>query len=248
MTRLRTLRAQAAEELRALIAADYRPGDRLPPEAELARRIGLSRNTVREAVAILVTDGLVERRWGVGTTVLAPAPPASFSVTDVIPVKEIIKSSGREPGLSHWHLASVRPGPEVAAGLDLPGDDSETWYVERVFTVDGQPAVRLRDWCLKTIAGRTVDLTPLRDVEVDFIGLIRDQSGETLHRMEGKIQAALAGDAFGIRPDDRPVPLVQITQTCFTGSGSAIGYSVVQFDTEIVDLTLRRAFNSAGLQ
>ncbi|MEV0007999.1 GntR family transcriptional regulator [Streptomyces sp. NPDC051840] len=247
MTRLRTLRAQAAEELRTLIATDYRPGDRLPPEAELARRIGLSRNTVREAVAILVTDGLVERRWGVGTTVLAPAPPASFSVTDLVPVKEIIRSAGREPGLSHWHHASVRPDPEVAARLDLSGEDAETWYVERVFTVDGQPAVHLRDWCLKTIGGRPVDLTPLRDVDVDFIGLVREQSGETLHRMEGKIQAALSGEAFATGGETATVPLVQITQTCFTSSGSAIGYSVVQFDTEVVDLTIRRAFsNSVG--
>ncbi|MFJ9174036.1 GntR family transcriptional regulator [Streptomyces sp. NPDC102360] len=245
MTRLRTLRAQAAEELRTLITTDYRPGDKLPPEAELARRIGLSRNTVREAVALLVSEGLVQRRWGVGTTVLAPAPPASFSVTDVIPVKEIIKNAGHEPGLSHWHHRSVRPDPDVAAQLDLPADDTQVWYVERVFTIDGKPAVHLRDWCLKTIGERPVDLTPLRDVEIDFIGLVREQSNETLHRMDGKIQAALSGEAFASEDAARPVPLVQITQTCYTTAGSAVVYSIVQFDTEVVDLTIRRAFGGA---
>ncbi|MEU5060247.1 MULTISPECIES: GntR family transcriptional regulator [unclassified Streptomyces] len=242
MTRLRTLRAQAAEELRTLIARDYKPGDRLPPESELARRIGLSRNTVREAVALLVSEGLVQRRWGVGTTVLAPVPPASFSVTDVIPIKDIIKSAGHKPGLSHWNHRSVKPDPDIAAHLDLPDDDAETWYVERVFTVDGQPAVHLRDWCLKTIGGRPVDLTLLRDVEVDFIGLLREQSGETLHRMEGKIQSALSGDVFATGANSQPVPLVQITQTCYTAAGSAVVYSIVQFDTDVVDLTIRRAF------
>lgn len=247
MTRLRTLRAQAAEELRTLIASDYRPGDRLPPEAELARRIGLSRNTVREAVALLVSEGLVQRRWGVGTTVLVPVPPASFSVTDVIPVKEIIKNAGHEPGLSHWNHASVRPDPDVAAHIDLPEEDAETWYVERVFTVDGRPAVHLRDWCLKTIGGRPVDLTQLHDVEVDFIGLLREQSGETLHRMEGKIQGALSGEAFATGTSAQPVPLVQITQTCYTTAGSAVVYSIVQFDTDVVDLTIRRAFTGADM-
>ncbi|MGW0667212.1 GntR family transcriptional regulator [Streptomyces sp. NPDC002746] len=246
MTRLRTLRAQAAEELRTLIATDYLPGDRLPPEAELARRIGLSRNTVREAVALLVADGLVERRWGVGTTVLEPVPPASFSVTDVIPVKEIIKNAGHEAGLSHWDHRSVRPDPDIVARLDLPEAGAETWYVERVFTVDGRPAVYLRDWCLKTIGGRPVDLTGLRDVEVDFIGLLRDQSGETLHRMEGKIQGAISGDAFAVGANARPVPLVQIVQTCYTTAGSAVVYSIVQFDTDVVDLTISRAFGAGG--
>lgn len=247
MTRLRTLRAQAAEELRTLIAGDYLPGDRLPPEAELARRIGLSRNTVREAVALLVAEGLVERRWGVGTTVLAPVPPASFSVTDVIPVKEIIKNGGHEPGLSRWDHRSVRPHPDIAAHLDLPEEDAETWYVERVFTVDGKPAVHLRDWCLKTIGGQPVDLSPLHDVEVDFIGLLRDQSGESLHRMEGKIQGAISGDAFATGADAQPVPLVQIVQTCYTTAGSAVVYSIVQFDTDVVDLTISRAFGGSGV-
>ncbi|WP_328325030.1 hypothetical protein [Streptomyces sp. NBC_00455] len=53
-----------------------------------------------------------------------------------------------------------------------------------------------RDWSLKVIGGKPVDLEPLHDVEVDLRSLVRTQTGETLQRLEGKIQAALAGDVF----------------------------------------------------
>ncbi|WP_237536127.1 GntR family transcriptional regulator [Streptomyces sp. SID3343] len=246
MARLRTFRAQAADELRIIIERDYRPGDRLPRETELARIIGLSRNTVREAVALLVAQGLVERRWGVGTTVLAPAPPASFSVTEVVPVKDIIKNAGNTPGLSHWKCVTTIPEPAVAAHFDPAPADAETWYVERVFTTDARPAVYLRDWCTKSLAGHDVDLRPLADVEVDLIGLVKEQTGQTLRRLEGKIQAALADGVFLGADATAPLPLVEIAQTCFTAAGDAVIYSIIQFDTTIVDLTLRRAFTPSG--
>lgn len=50
-----------------------RPGDRLPTEHELAEACGVSRNVVREAIARLRSDGVVESRQGVGAFVLEPA-------------------------------------------------------------------------------------------------------------------------------------------------------------------------------
>src|SRR4030095_6914518 len=46
-----------------------RPGDRLPTEAEVVRRYGVSRTVVREALSQLQAAGLVETRHGVGTFV-----------------------------------------------------------------------------------------------------------------------------------------------------------------------------------
>lgn len=63
------------EELRArmreLVSA-ARPGDRLPSERDLSRRWGAARMTVRGATDALVAEGLVARRHGSGTYVLAP--------------------------------------------------------------------------------------------------------------------------------------------------------------------------------
>jgi GntR family transcriptional regulator of arabinose operon len=44
-----------------------RPGDKLPSEAELCRQFGVSRNSVRQAIGHLVSEGWLESRQGVGT-------------------------------------------------------------------------------------------------------------------------------------------------------------------------------------
>ena len=49
------------------------PGDRLPSEPELARDLGVSRATLREAMRIFETQGLIRRRQGAGTYVLSPS-------------------------------------------------------------------------------------------------------------------------------------------------------------------------------
>jgi len=64
---------QVGESLRRAIASGkYGPGDRLPSEVELTEAHGVSRTVVREAVAALRSDGLVEVRQGAGIFVIAP--------------------------------------------------------------------------------------------------------------------------------------------------------------------------------
>src|SRR5690242_1061686 len=66
---------QAAQQIRELIArGEFRPGDRLPPERDLARKLGISRPTVREAMVALEIAGLIEIRTGAGIFVSAAAP------------------------------------------------------------------------------------------------------------------------------------------------------------------------------
>lgn len=55
---------------RDILTGRYRPGDRLPPERELAERLGTNRNTLREALRMLEADNLVRARQGDGTIVL----------------------------------------------------------------------------------------------------------------------------------------------------------------------------------
>src|SRR4051812_25712911 len=69
----RRLYRQIAEQIRALIrAGEYQPGGRLPPERDLARQLGVSRPTVREALIALEVEGLVEVRVGSGIYVRPP--------------------------------------------------------------------------------------------------------------------------------------------------------------------------------
>ena len=60
-------------ELAELIAATP-AGERLPSEPELARQLGVSRATLREAMRTFEAQGLIRRRQGVGTFVVGQSP------------------------------------------------------------------------------------------------------------------------------------------------------------------------------
>ena len=63
----RRLYRQIAEQIRGLIrSGEYVPGARLPPERDLAKQLGVSRPSVREALIALEVEGLVEVRIGSG--------------------------------------------------------------------------------------------------------------------------------------------------------------------------------------
>ncbi len=67
----RRLYRQIADQIRALIrSGEFRPGARLPPERDLAKQLGVSRPSVREALIALEVEGLVEVRIGSGIYVL----------------------------------------------------------------------------------------------------------------------------------------------------------------------------------
>src|SRR5688572_25389129 len=67
------LHAQAEKLLRDMIRRrEYRVGALIPDELTLANQLGVSRGTLRAAIARLVTEGLLERRAGVGTRVTRP--------------------------------------------------------------------------------------------------------------------------------------------------------------------------------
>ncbi|MBQ9493022.1 MAG: FadR family transcriptional regulator [Oscillibacter sp.] len=70
------LSEQASNEIMDMIFIQHRfhPGDKLPNELDLAEELGISRITLREAIRILCTRGLVEIRRGRGTYVISNDP------------------------------------------------------------------------------------------------------------------------------------------------------------------------------
>jgi GntR family transcriptional regulator len=120
----------------AIDAADYGPGDRLPPERELAERYGCSLITVRRALMELTREQRIERTRGRGTFVLHPridrdlVEPLSFS--------QEMRTRGFDP---ETRLVAARPESAVvavAAALDLELG-SPTLYLERLRKADGEP-------------------------------------------------------------------------------------------------------------
>ncbi|MCJ1708817.1 FadR/GntR family transcriptional regulator [Microbacterium sp. VKM Ac-2923] len=70
-----SLTDDAIDQIKAMIVSgELRPGDRLPPEKDLAERLGLSRNSLREAVKALEVIRVVDVRRGDGTYVTSLEP------------------------------------------------------------------------------------------------------------------------------------------------------------------------------
>jgi GntR family transcriptional regulator, hexuronate regulon transcriptional repressor len=77
----RLYQAVAERVTHAIVSGQYRIGDRLPPERELALSFGVSRPTVREAIIALELNGLVEVRMGSGVYVTAARPAREGTIS-----------------------------------------------------------------------------------------------------------------------------------------------------------------------
>lgn len=85
--------ADVVDNLAASIRdAALQPGDKLPTEAELMARFGVSRTVVRESISKLQASGLVETRHGIGSFVIAPPAAGNFSIApgDFATVADVI--------------------------------------------------------------------------------------------------------------------------------------------------------------
>jgi len=88
----KTLPQQLHERLRVLIS-NTEPGGRLPSEPKLAKQLGVSRATLREAMRIFETQGVIHRRQGVGTFVI---PPAQVIETGLEVLESILTQAKRK--------------------------------------------------------------------------------------------------------------------------------------------------------
>jgi GntR family transcriptional regulator len=142
----RTLRHSLAEELRGrILAGEWRPGDRLPSEPELARRRTVSRSSMRSAIAMLEEEGYVNRRRGSGTYV-THRPAVAHDLGRNFGVSSLIATTGLEPGSVEETAGLVPAPPAVAAALGVrPGAAVST--LRRVRTADGRRVVDATEWC-----------------------------------------------------------------------------------------------------
>ena len=135
----RRLYRQIADQIRGLIkGGEYRAGARLPPERDLARQLGVSRPSVREALIALEVEGLVEVRIGSGIyvrahepTAGAKAPEATAGPFELLRARYVIESecaalaakSAKRAQLNAIEDALDEMDREMDAGRQpLPGD------------------------------------------------------------------------------------------------------------------------------
>ena len=141
-----SLRHSLADELRArILAGEWRPGERLPSEPELARRRFVSRSSMRAAITVLEEDGFVSRKHGSGTYVThRPSLPNDLGRN--FGVSSMIARSGMQPGSVAESAGEVAAPPAVAEALGIE-TGSPVSLLRRVRTADGRRVVDVSDWC-----------------------------------------------------------------------------------------------------
>lgn len=132
-----TIWKSIADTLSAEIASgQYRPGDRLPTEADLATRFGVNRHTVRQALAHLAECGTVRSRRGAG--VFVTARPMDYALGRRVRFHQNISASGRTAARRLTRLETRAAAEHEAAALRIaPG--AMVHVVEGVSLADGQP-------------------------------------------------------------------------------------------------------------
>ncbi|MHC1551392.1 FadR/GntR family transcriptional regulator [Phyllobacterium sp. K27] len=118
-----SLSSQVADAIRGQIEAGYyAPGDKLPTEPALIDKFGFSRTVVREAIAVLRTDGLVDSRHGSGVFVIGPRqsdPGLRLFTEETNRISDIIEELELRIGIEveAAALAAVRSSPAQEAEI-----------------------------------------------------------------------------------------------------------------------------------
>lgn len=139
-----------AEDLRAAITTgEYGPGDKLPSERDLAARYATARNTARQALTLLKTDGLITIEHGRGAFVrrtprLIRLGAERYShrlrrESGLSPFRAEARRLGRTPRVEVPRIARTTPPADVAERLGL--QDLDDAVVERVniYFLDDEP-------------------------------------------------------------------------------------------------------------
>lgn len=136
---------RAAEALRSrLLQETWSAGDRLPSELALAKELGVSRVSIRGALAQLAGEGILSRRHGSGTYVNSVRPLVR-SLHLNVGSDELIKSRGHAPGISEMSWRHEAADETVADRLGIPVGTA-VLHLYRVRTSDGLPVTISNDF------------------------------------------------------------------------------------------------------
>lgn len=219
---------QIAERLRAaILAGEFRPGDALPSESELNRRFGVSRTTARASLDRLKEDGLITRRSGKGSIVLAPR--VEQSLDRLSSFSDDMRRRGLTPS---YDTRSVRRAPttrKVADALGIPRGD-EAVRIKRRLLADGYPIGLSDSW----LAPAVVADNALPERETLDAGSLYDWLRETCgahiaggHELIGAT-AATARQAQALDVGEGS-PLLVAERTCHTSDGAPIEHATVHY-------------------
>jgi GntR family transcriptional repressor for pyruvate dehydrogenase complex len=181
---------EVASRLERMILEELKPGDKLPPERELANMFSVSRSSIRDAIHTLEMVGLVEPRQGAGTVVREPSTESVIS-----PLTSILLRQRKLVG----ELLEVRKmiEPKLAARAAIHATAEQLAEMEKILRRQGERIGRGElaieedsefHYRIATAADNSVILRIL-DVLMDLLRQTRERTLESA----GRLQKSYAG-------------------------------------------------------
>jgi len=176
--------------VKSLEAAEWRPGEAIPSEMELAARFKVSQGTVRKAIDELATENLLVRRQGKGTYVATHAEQkVQYRFLRLAP------DDGEPVGAQRRFIdcRRLRAPSDIARSLELKSGDTVV-QVRRVLSFRGVPIV-LDDIWLPGQLFKGLTAERLSDYRGPMYGLFETEFGVRMIRATEKLRAVAADAA-----------------------------------------------------
>ena len=176
---------------RGLQSGEWKPGEIIPSEAELAVRFGVSQGTVRKAIDELAAENLLIRRQGRGTFVSTHhEEQVKFRFLRLVPDGEPGQTLRMERQFLACHR--IRATADVARTLGIkPGD--MVLEIRRILRMGGEPVV-YEDIYLQSASFRGLTAERLERYQGPLYALFDSEFGTRMVRAEEKIRAVNAGE------------------------------------------------------
>lgn len=211
-------------DLAALIAGTP-AGSRLVSEPELARQMGVSRATLREAMRTFETQGLIRRRQGSGTYVVGKVPVIDAGLEVLESLETMAHRMNLKTTVSDLYIENSEADAEIAAGLGIP-EGTRLTRIRRVICADSRPVAYLVDTL-------PADVLDPNDLPGGFTGSILDfmlARGDKLTVSRAAISATNAtADVAKALEIQRGDVLLQFVSQLYADGGRIVDYTVSYF-------------------
>ena len=200
------------------------PGQRLLNEPDLAKQMGVSRATLREAMRTFETQGMI-RRQGSGTYVVGKVPVIDAGLEVLESIDTMARRMNLAITISDLHIEQTDADAETAAGLGVSAGARLT-RVQRVIRADGRPAAYLIDTLPETILNPSELPATFTGSVLDFLIARGDQLGTSRALIGATNATAEVAKPLEIQRDD---VLLVFTSQLFDAKGGVVDYSVSYF-------------------
>lgn len=198
--------------MRSLQGGEWRPGEMIPSEVELAARFKVSQGTVRKAIDALADESVLVRRQGKGTFVATHTEQRiQFRFLRLMP------DDGEVGGTSRRFIdcRRLRAPADVARALGLKAGDA-VLQVRRVLSFRGKPVV-LDDIWLPGQSFKGLTAERLAEYRGPMYALFESEFGVHMIRAEEKLRAVAAqADAATLLGVAAGAPLLSVERLSFT--------------------------------